>query len=99
LQPGCRVLAPPAGWKNRLFSFDFAALPQNQTKKIVTSMLPQARNACCGASNYVTVSFLFVKKEVLDLRSKTSFFQISVIESGAWVIGDPWCDLLNEEEV
>jgi hypothetical protein len=34
---------PPAGRKATFISFDFAASPQNQTKKIVISLLPQAK--------------------------------------------------------
>jgi hypothetical protein len=34
--------SPPAGRKNRFFSCAFAAKPQMHTKKIVTSLLPQA---------------------------------------------------------
>jgi hypothetical protein len=32
-------------WQTRLISFDVAASPQHQTKKIVISLLPQAKNA------------------------------------------------------
>jgi len=65
------TFSPPAGWKetflsllsqpalsaaeNCFKSFDFATSSQNQTKKIEISMLPQAKNACCGASNHATV--------------------------------------------
>jgi hypothetical protein len=40
------------GGSNRLFSVVLAALPPKQPKKIVTSLLPQAKNARCGASNH-----------------------------------------------
>jgi hypothetical protein len=37
---------PPAGRKNLFNSFDFTASPQNQTKMMVISLLPQAIRAC-----------------------------------------------------
>jgi hypothetical protein len=56
-RPASRPESPAAAWKNRSNSFDFAALPQNQTKKIVPSMLPQpvlslskGRKSHCGVS-------------------------------------------------
>jgi hypothetical protein len=41
--PAIRPDSPPTGRKNRFNSFDFAALPQNQTKKKGSSLLPQAK--------------------------------------------------------
>jgi type IV secretory pathway VirD2 relaxase len=34
-----RAFSPPAGWKNRFNSFAFAAKPQKQTKKTITSLM------------------------------------------------------------
>jgi hypothetical protein len=42
--------SPPAGWKNRSNSFDFPAKPENQTKTIVISLLPQAKKGSRGAT-------------------------------------------------
>jgi hypothetical protein len=46
-----RLFSLSAGRKKLFLSVVLAALPLKQPKKIVISLLPQARNACCGVSN------------------------------------------------
>jgi hypothetical protein len=41
-------LSPAAARKHRFHSFDVATSPQHQTKKMVTSTLPQAKNPWFG---------------------------------------------------